>query len=125
LIVNDVMEWLRRVRDIALPTLPFSGVLKRLTALFKLIITGSLPNPRDPLPWTIDVADSWDNVIPGTSVSIDSIRIFVSDVNGPTSPPETPPRITRRRRLLTRKPRNTTSSLPPQKARRPRPRRQK
>jgi len=97
LTVNDVMEWLQRVRKVALPTLPFSGVWQRFTSLFQRFITSALPSPQSPLPWTIDVGGSWDNVIPGTSLSIESIQIVVTD--GTTVSPTLSPSATSQTRM--------------------------
>jgi hypothetical protein len=77
--VNQVFGWLRRVFSISLPTLPFSGVYRRLTALFELTIKGSLPAPTDPLPWDIPVASDWISPIPGVAASINQIRIRVEE----------------------------------------------
>lgn len=99
--VNDVLQWLERVRGLTLPTLPFSGVWQRLTALWQKLITSALPSPRSPLPWTIDVGGAWDNVIPGTHVSIESIQIVVSEPGSPVSPPASPPRARSATRVRT------------------------
>ena len=75
--VDQVFAWLRKVLGVVLPVLPFSGVYRRLTALFELLIAGSLPSPTDPLPWTIPIAGDWASPLPGLAVSLDQIRIQI------------------------------------------------
>ena len=122
LTVNDVMEWLRSVKQVTLPTLPFRGVWQRVTALFKQFITSALPSPRAPLPWTIDVGGAWDNVIPGTRLSIESIQIVVTDGTPVSSPPPRRAAATTRTRTRGKPPARTT---PQGRVRSGRPRRSK
>ena len=93
--VDMVFRWLRQTLGLFLPTLPFSGVYRRLTALFELTIKGSLPKPTDPLPWIIPLADDWIGPLPGISVSIDQIRLQVAQ-RPVVSPSHDPPQATPR-----------------------------
>ncbi len=77
LTVNDLFKWLSQVLAHALPTLPFSGVYQRLSPLFEILIQGQLPDPDDPLPWTVPLASNWPAPIPGLQVPLLTIAVRV------------------------------------------------
>jgi hypothetical protein len=85
--VDRVFRWLGAVFRIVLPMLPLPGVYARLTVLFDLPVAAKLPDPTEPLPWTIPVAESWTAPIPGLAVSFDAIRIHVAAYEPPNPPP--------------------------------------
>jgi hypothetical protein len=76
--VDTLFGWLRQIFGIFLPRPPFVGGWRWVAALFELPIAGTLPDPGDPLPWSIKVAEDWIDPIPGISVSINDIRIQVA-----------------------------------------------
>jgi hypothetical protein len=76
--VDTVMGWLGELWHSWVPRLPFRGLWSRFTALWQRPVKTPLPGPHEPLPWTIDVEGSWDVDLPGTSLSIDNIRIRVN-----------------------------------------------
>jgi hypothetical protein len=84
--VNQLFRWIGQTLGLKLPSLPFSGVYARLTALFNMLIKGPVPQPTDPLPWNIAVEDDWLGPIPGTKVAINNISIQVEERPQPSPP---------------------------------------
>lgn len=76
------MQWLIGLFNVWLPTLPLSGVWAPFQALWELPITGTLPDPRTPLPWNIGVTPDWTMPIIGVRLIPAEISILVTETGG-------------------------------------------
>ena len=75
--VDQLFGWLEQTLGVTLPRLPLQWFASRLTALFRMIVPGPLPQASDPLPWIIPIEGKWTDPVPGTSLSIDGLSVQV------------------------------------------------
>jgi hypothetical protein len=84
--VSGAMAWLNEVFHLFIPTLPLTGLWRRFTGLWELLVRGPLPPPETPLPWTIDVEGPWGDLFSGAAVQLDNIQILARSKE-PFTPP--------------------------------------
>ena len=83
--VNSVMEWLNSLFGLRIPLLPLSGWPQVLKNLWRMFIAGSLPDPKQPLPWQIDVEGNFDGLLPeGNTLDVNAtILVEAKDFGSP------------------------------------------
>jgi hypothetical protein len=85
--VNSVMEWLNSLFGLRIPLLPLSGWLQLIRNLWRMAISGSLPDPKQPLPWRIPVEGNFEGLLPeGNTLYVNAaILVTARDFGSPDS----------------------------------------
>jgi len=75
---DSTIVFINETFGLSIPTLPFlSTWMAPFTALWELLVSGSLPKPSQPLPWTIEMSGSWLVPVGGT-VALQNVTITVA-----------------------------------------------
>jgi hypothetical protein len=83
--VNSVMEWLNSLFGLRIPLLPLSGWPEFFRNLWRKFVAGPLPDPKQPLPWRIDVEGNFEGLLPeGNTLSVNAtILVEAKDFGSP------------------------------------------
>jgi hypothetical protein len=65
--VNMLIQRINAIFGLSLPTLPLTGWPAVMNNLWQMFLAGPLPDPADPLPWTIEVSGSLEGLLPPSS----------------------------------------------------------
>jgi hypothetical protein len=79
--VNSVMEWLNSLFELRIPLLPLSGWLQFIRNLWRMTISESLPDPKQPLPWRIPIDGNFEGLLPEGSPLYVNAAILVTERN--------------------------------------------
>ncbi len=75
--VNALIVRINAVFGLKLPLLPLNGWPQFMQNLWRMLISGQLPDPGDPLPWVIPVQGHLEGLLPEGSTAEVKVHILV------------------------------------------------